>query len=102
MAHTDKDDEWHYWRRHWGSDDCTWRPGRGWSPSWLSPPQSCGICERAPWPYRRILGPIADSPWKADCRREERAKARNLMNRARAGHVDWDELAIHYRRPYYW
>jgi hypothetical protein len=46
--------------------------------------------------------PIADSEWRRDCRREERAKARNVLQRARSGHLDWDDVTIGYRRPYYW
>lgn len=94
MAHTDRDDERIKWRRHWCSDECAWqrRP--------LA--HSCEICDLAPWPYRAILGPIADPEWRRDCRREERARTRNIMQRARSGHLDWDDLTIAYRRPYYW
>ena len=47
------------------------------------------------------IGPI-DPQWKDDERRSERSHARNLMQRARSGHIDWDDLTIDYRRPYYW
>lgn len=102
MAHTDRDDDWHYWRRHWHSDECTlWQRRRyAWGNYYL--PQACEICASAPWPFQRVLGPIADAPWRRSCRREERARARTIMQRARSGHIDWDDLVIDYRRPYYW
>lgn len=51
-------------------------------------------------PYRYEKG--VPSRYHKDSRRDERAEARNQMNRARNGHVDWDDLTIRYRRPYYW
>jgi hypothetical protein len=89
MAHTDRDIRRIELRRHWSSDECTpyrWNCltcsslGKGWN--WWD------------WP--------PPSSWHQECRREERASARHLMDRARAGHIDWDDLVIGYRRPYYW
>ena len=103
MAHTDKEDDWHRWRRHWLSDECTYSAAHYWSRGFhYRLPQSCEICDLAPWPYGRVLGPIENPQWRQDCRREERANGRHLMTKARKGRIDWDDLTIGYRRPYYW
>ena len=87
MARTDRDYERVYWRRH--RLECV-----GW---W----NGCEVCDRGPLPCV-AFGPIEDSEWRRGCRREERARARNALQRARNGHLDWDDLTIGYRRPYYW
>jgi hypothetical protein len=89
MAHTDRDHERVIWRNHdrvcnrWSKGGC------------------CEVCDRVPRAWSGMC-PIADSEWRRDCRREERAKARNVLQRARSGHLDWDDVTIGYRRPYYW
>lgn len=104
MAHTDRDDTRHFWKRHYGrgfrDGDCTLRTIRvsGWSlRGWCW----CDTVHNG-WtqPYKYEQG--KPSWWNKDCRREERAKARNQMNKARNGHTDWDDLTINYRRPWYW
>lgn len=87
MARTDRDYERIYWRGH--RRQCV-----GW---W----NGCEVCDRGPLPCV-AFGPIEDSEWRRGCRREERARARNALQRARNGHLDWDDLTIGYRRPYYW
>jgi len=89
MAHTDRDMRRVELRRHWNSDEC--KPYR-----W-----NCPTCERLEKGWRWWDWP-EPSYWNRDCRRDERAKTRNLMQRARTGHLDWDDLSIAYRRPYYW
>lgn len=88
MAHTDRDIERAYWQAH--------RAEKCWKNSYLEP---CETCDREPT-YR--LWAINDAEWRRDERRLERGRARTLMNRARNGHIDWDDLVIAYRRPYYW
>lgn len=92
MAHTDRDDENVYWRKIHDADCPAWRAGS---------PMACELCDfRKP---ERLKGmPINDSEWRRDERRLERGRARTLMQRARSGHIDWDDLVIAYRRPWYW
>lgn len=106
MAHTDRDDE-RWYRHNHGSHpaagECTYRPGRAWSPWYLAPPRRCLICDRI-WSRSQVrlcVSVEAKPEWNKAMRREERAKARNVLNRARAGHYDWDDVAIDYRRPYF-
>ena len=110
MAHTDRDDERQFWKRHYGTSprggrwksDCTLYTDRG--GRWNAYLRGSCWCDKVHnmWtrPYHFEAG--VPSGWNRDCRREERAKARNLMDRARAGHIDWDDLSINYRRPYFW
>lgn len=100
MAHTDRDDARWFWKDHfrwvdggnkhsgyqWGEGRCDCRSLPD-SRAWINP-------------YRHEQG--IPSYYHKDCRRTERGKARNLMARAKAGHLDWDELVISYRRPYFW
>jgi hypothetical protein len=98
MARTDRDDERWFWKHHRHSDECTKRYGT------YQEPRSCDTCLACPLPWSG-MGPPSDwdgSVFHRDCRRHERAQARNLMQRARSGHVDWDDLTISYRRPYFW
>ena len=91
MAHTDRDDENVFWANH--RADCP-------ANSWRSP-HACALCDFQ-MPQRLKGMPINDSEWRRDERRLERGRARTLMQRARNGHIDWDDLVIAYRRPYYW
>lgn len=105
MAHTDRDDDQWFWKDHWDGEKCV-RHQRvmvdGWS---FRRTQHCW-CEKRPdahmrlHPYREEWG--LPAWWNKDCRREERAKARDQMNKARNGHIDWDDLTINYRRPWYY
>ena len=101
MAHTDRDDARWFWKDHFRYDSGARKHCRKWdgvgSVCWCDT-----LPEAREWvhPYRYEFG--LPSWWNRDCRREERGQARNKMNRARAGHIDWDELVIDYRRPYYW
>lgn len=94
MAHTDRDDENVFWRKIHTLECPVWRAG------WRSP-VACAECDFQK-PERLKGMPIEDSQWRRDERRYERGRARMLMRRARSGHIDWDELVIAYRRPYYW
>jgi hypothetical protein len=87
MAHTDRDSDRVFWRNHHRECERWWH--------------GCEVCDLGPLPWVG-MGPMEDSEWRRDCRREERARARNLLQRARSGHLDWDDLTITYRRPYYW
>lgn len=102
MAHTDRDDERWYRYNHGTYDECAYRPGRCWSPVRLRPPQSCDICDRIWMPPRHYYtGTKGKNVWNRDQRKAERGHAKGLMQRARNGHVDWDNLSIAYRRPYW-
>lgn len=101
MAHTDRDDNRWFWQDHFrpSSGRCTdshHQRGLG-GTCW---------CNRRPshwkWahPYRYDF--CVPSVWKRQQRKAERANARNQMDHARTGHTDWDDLAIAYRRPYFW
>ncbi|QAX93452.1 hypothetical protein SEA_STUBBY_149 [Mycobacterium phage Stubby] len=92
MAHTDRD----YLRWYREHHDCTYRPGRSWSPSELCPPQSCEICDNFSR-QRFCVSLAAYSSWAKDRRREERTRARQALRECR----DWDDLVICYRRPYF-
>ena len=103
MAHTDRDDTKWFWKDHFR------RPMRG-------GPRKCGLwsasfrvrghcwCDHVhngfTEPYKFEQG--IPSYLHKDERRAERAHARNLMNKARNGHIDWDDLTVSYRRPWYW
>lgn len=93
MAHTDRDIRRVELRRHW--DECIG--------SW----NGCETCDRLEKGWRWWDWP-EPSKWNRACRREERARERSLMQRAQAGHLDWDDIPLggnasrHYRRPYYW
>jgi hypothetical protein len=98
MARTDRDQTQWFWKNHW-ANDCTRRNRWGtWgviTHCWCERVRNC-------WtqPYRYEKG--IPSYYHKDQRRTERAGARHMMNQARTGHIDWDELVIQYRRPYYW
>ena len=101
MAHTDRDDERWFRKHHRRSDECAWY----WSLRMrYREPRSCDTCLACPPPWGG-MGPLSDSGgsvWHRDCRRHERARARNLMQRARSGYIAWDDLTISYKRPYFW
>lgn len=100
MAHTDRDDARWFWHDHF-----QWNQG---NPKCADSRRMTDVCwcKRMPgarqWinPYRYETG--VPSEWHRDQRKSERGRARTLMQRARSGHVDWDDLVIAYRRPYYW
>ena len=100
MAHTDRDYLHWFWHDHF-----QWNKG---NPKCADSRRMSNVCwckrlpEAREWvhPYRYEKG--APSEWHREQRRAERGAARSQMNRARAGHIDWDDLVIAYRRPYYW
>jgi hypothetical protein len=100
MAHTDRNINHWFWQNHYRGDNCPavqrYENINGWS---LRLPAHCEVCATKPhtehWWNRR------PGWFNTDCRRKERAEARNLLNRARAGNIDWDDLVIAYERPYY-
>jgi hypothetical protein len=91
MAHTDRD-QMRYLFQHHREVCAKWLAGQGWHAV------ACA-CDRFGYRYHRWP---EDSGFHRDCRRKERSRAADLMRRARAGHLDWDDLTIAYRRPYYW
>jgi hypothetical protein len=61
----------------------------------------CDICPTEPPRRWRYVGTEGKNEWNRDERRAERGKAKQLMRRAFTGHLDWDNLVIDYRRPYW-
>lgn len=106
MAHTDRDEARHFWKRHYGNrglgieGDCTLYTQPG---GWGFIRGSCW-CEKvySPWTQAYKYEKGQPSWWNKECRQQERAYSRNMMNKARNGHIPWDNLTINYRRPYYW
>lgn len=43
-----------------------------------------------------------DPKWDEDCCRQERSRAAHVMRRARAGHLDWDEVTFDSHRLSVW
>ena len=104
MAHTDRDDARWFWKDHFryrgltAPACCHWAAhGTEGTTCWCET-----LSEARKWvhPYRYESG--LPSWWHREERRAERARARNRMQRMRAGHIDPDEMTIDYRRPYYW
>lgn len=61
-----------------------------------------GKCECDLWPdWHWYLGPVP-AWWNKGIRRQERSFARNRMQRARAGHVDWAAVDDRKGDEYYW
>lgn len=101
MADTDRDDDRWFWRRHYARDgDCTLRFsfGRPRSGCWC-----VGDFSSYYWrhPYRCPEKGVP-SAWHRQQRRSERSHARDAIRKACNGRIDWDDLTINYRRPYYW
>jgi hypothetical protein len=98
LSHTDRDDARYFWKNHFRTEHHYLCYGVGAKPCWCDTPH-----DEVKWtnPYRWEAG--IPSWWKKDQRRAERAKTRNVMQRGRAGHLDWDDEAwVGYRRPWYW
>ena len=104
MSRTDRDmDRW-FWHDHFKwNRGASKHGGYTWSAG----------CECDRLPGRRMWGSPYKSPeygvpswWKRDQRKQERTKLRQQVQRARNGHVDWDDMPSGegrmYRRPYYW
>lgn len=96
MSKSDRD-QLRYDYKHHGKVCTRWTRCDGWSFRCI---EGYCICDTW-WDYHCYEYP-PPSWWNKECRREERAHAQNLMARARTGHIDWDDLAINYRRPWYW
>ena len=100
MSKTHRDAARHFFGQHFAHPGGShWDRPRG---------ASCRVCgteEARTWarPYRFEKG--IPSGWKTEQRRVERAKSRDLVNRARSGNLDWDAVPVGaaktYRRPYY-
>jgi hypothetical protein len=101
MAHTDRDDARWFWKDHFA-----WRKGNTKHCDPCRGEQSCWCehdgSESFPWRRRYSERWGRASWWNRDCRREERNIARTQLQKARTGKIEWDNLTISYRRPYYW
>lgn len=98
MAHTDRDQKRYTYKHH--NEVCTKWVATG---RWVARAGSCECDTWWDWSMRYMPVPAW---WRRDQRQAERSKLRQQVQRARAGHVDWDDLPTGegrpYRRPYYW
>lgn len=93
MAHTDRDNDRIYWRRH-HRYECpnAWRRHvRG---DWST--KSCDVCKTEP-PRKYWTSTEGKSGWNRNERQTERSHARRALRECR----DYDDLVIGYRRPYW-
>lgn len=61
-----------------------------------------GWCECSNWHDYRWYEFPPPSWWNKDIRRKERAFTRNLMDRARHGHIDWERVDERRGDEWYW
>ena len=91
MAHTDKDHK-RYVRKH-DETVCHHRLTAG--------TYSTVACVRDDFDYLWWLSSY-DPKWDEDYCRQERSRAAHVMRRARAGHLDWDEVTFDSHRLSDW
>lgn len=92
MAHTDRDDDRIFWRRH-HSDECP----NGWRRSRESRTERrCDVCKTEP-PRKYWCSTTGKPEWNRDHRQAERSQAKRALRECR----DYDDLTIRYRRPYW-
>ena len=98
MAHTDRDHMRYVFKHHRKVcvKLCYVVPEGARRGYWLEAPCVCDRFSHQYWQWPE------SSAFHADCRREERRRAAAVLQRARAGHLDWDDLTFGYGRPYYW
>ena len=96
MAHTDKDQAYYAFKHH---DAVCARDHLFVTPARRRHYLEAGPCDCDRFDFNRGDW---DPKWDEDCCRQERARAAHVMRRARAGHLDWDELTFDSHRLSAW